>query len=166
MAVVTKYGSGYRDPTSLKAIDAINRGAEIRVVKSLVSITNGDSAASQYRLGSVPSNAKPSPGAQLYCGAVTGVTSADLGLAYPNGGATILQTALFSGQTLATAAAISLFAATGSALASLANIDKPYWQLAGLTSDPGGELDLVLTINAAATATATVFAEHSYAKGA
>lgn len=166
MAVVTKYGSGYRDPTSLKAIDAINRGAEVRVVKSKTTITNGDSIASQYYLGSVPSNAKPSPGAKLYWGAATGVTSADLGLAKPNGGAMILQTALIAAQDIHLAGSTDLFGATGSGVATPANMDKAYWQLAGLSADPGGELDLVLTINAAATATADVFAEHNYAKGA
>jgi hypothetical protein len=166
MAVVSKYGTGYRDPTSLKAIDAIQRGAEIRVIKSKATITNGDSSTSKYFLGSVPSNAKPNPGAKLYWGAATSVVSADLGIANPNGGAMILQTALIAAQDIHLAGSTDLFGATGSGVATPANMDKAFWQLAGLTSDPGGELDLVLTINNAATATADVFLEGSYAKGA
>lgn len=166
MAVVTKYGSGYRDPTSLKAIDGIQRAAEIRQIKSKATVTNGDSIASSYRLGSVPTNAKINPGATLYYGAITGVATADLGLASPNGGAMVLQTALFTGQSLAAGGSVTLAAATGSGIATPANMDKAVWQLAGLAADPGGELDVVLTITAAATATADVFLEGTYAKGA
>lgn len=165
MAVVTKYGSGYRDPTSLKAIDAINRGAEIRIIKSKATITNGDGIASKYFLGSVPSNAKINPGGKLYWGAATSVVSADLGFYYPNGGALILATALIAAQDIHLAGSTDLFGATGSGVATPTNMDKAAWQLAGLTADPGGELDVVLTINNAATATADVFAELSYAKG-
>lgn len=166
MSVVTKYGTGYRDPASLKAIDAINRGAEIRLIKSRATITSGDSIASQYYLGSVPSNAKINPGAKLYWGAATSVTSADLGFFKPNGGAVILVNALIAAQDIHLAGSTDLFGATGSGVATPANMDKAAWQLAGLTADPGGELDIVLTINAAATATADVFLEGSYAKGA
>ncbi len=166
MAVVTKYGTGYRDPASLKAIDGIQRAAELRQIKSRATITNGDSIASKYFLGSVPSNAKINPGATLYFGAVTGVATADLGFANPNGGAMILQTALFTGQSLAAGGSTALSAATGSGIATPANMDKAAWQLAGLAADPGGELDVVLTITAAATATADVFLEGTYAKGA
>lgn len=166
MAVVTKYGSGYKDPASLKAIDGVNRSAEVRIVKSLVGITNGDSIASKFYLGSVPSNAKPNPGSTLYFGAVTSVTDADLGLAYPNGGAMIVADCLINGHNISAAGSTTLAAATGSGVATPANMDKTYWQLAGLSADPGGELDLVLTINVAATASANVFLEGSYAKGA
>jgi hypothetical protein len=165
MAVVTKYGTGYKDPSSLKAIDGINRGAELRVIKSLAAIANGDNSGSKYYLGSVPTNAKINPGATLYTTAITGVSSAKLGFYYPNGGAAVLDTALFSAQTLASAAALTLFAAANSGVATPTNIDKYVWQLAGLSADPGGELDIVLTTAADASAAGSVFLEGSYAKG-
>ncbi|MFT4115426.1 hypothetical protein [Bradyrhizobium sp.] len=165
MAVVTKYGTGYRDPTSLKAIDAISRGAELRVIKSRASIANGDNSGSLYYLGSLPSNAKINPGATLWCTAITGVSSAKLGFYYPNGGAKILDTALFSGQTLASATSVTMAAAANSGIATPANMDKFVWQLAGLSADPGGELDLVLTTAADASAAGDVWLELSYAKG-
>lgn len=166
MTVVTKYGTGYKDPTSLNAIQAVNRAAEIRKIKSKATITSGDSIASKYYLGSVPADAKPDPGSKLYFGSVTSVTDADLGLAYPNGGAVILADCLINGQDIHTAGSTDLASATGSGVATPANMDKTYWQLAGLTANPGGELDIVLTINVAATATADVFLDHGYAKGA
>ena len=41
MAIVTKYGTGYKDPSSLKAIEGIQRGAEVRLIKSLAAIAHG-----------------------------------------------------------------------------------------------------------------------------
>lgn len=166
MAVVTKYGNGYRDPSSLKAIDGIKRGAEVRMIKSKATIANGDNSGSKYYMGSVPSNAQINPGATLYWGAATGVTSAKLGFYYPNGGAAILDTALFSAVDIHLAGSSTMFAAANSGIATPANMDKAAWQLAGLSADPGGELDIVLTTAADASAAADLFLEMSYAKGA
>lgn len=165
MAVVTKYGSAYRDPASLKAIEAINRAAEVRLIKSLIAVTNGDSSGSRYFVGSVPTNAKMNPGGSLYYSAITGVATAKMGFYYPNGGAAINDAALMTGQSLAAAGSVSLAAAAGSGVATPANMEKFVWQLAGLASDPGGELDIVLTTAAAATADGSIYAELSYAKG-
>ena len=166
MTVVTKYGTGARDPASLKAQDGVNAAAEIRKIKSKVTITNGDSIASKYVLGSMPSNALIEPGSKLYFGAATSVTDADLGFYYPNGGAVIVADCLINGHDIHTAGSTDLAGATGSGVATPANMAKPAWSLAGLSSDPGGNFDLVLTINAAATATADVFCDIGYAKGA
>lgn len=166
MAVVTKYGSGYRDPTSLVAINGMQRAAESRDIRSLITITNGDSIASKYFIGSAPSNAKLKPGSLIYFDAITSVVSVDIGLAYPNGGATILDDCIVNGHDIHLAGNTALSAATGSGVATPANMEKALWELAGLTSDPGGELDLFLTIDQAATATGKVLAIIGYNKGA
>jgi len=166
MAVVTGYGTGGRDPASLKAIDGINAAAEVRRINSLISIANGDSIASQYLIGEVPADAILDPLSSIVCSAITGVTTASIGFAYPNGGAMIAANALVNGQTLAAAATVSLAAATGSGVATPANMAKKAWQLAGLASNPGGNLALWLTINAAATAAGTVWSNIGYSKGA
>lgn len=165
MAVVTKYGTGYKDPTSLKAIEGIQRAAEGRTIRSLISITNGDSIASKFFIGSLPSNAKLNPGGTLYFDAITGATDCDVGLAYPNGGATIVVDCIVNGHDIHTAGSTTLAAATGSGVATATNMEKAAWELAGLSSDPGGELDLILTLNAAATATGKVLAHLPYSKG-
>ena len=166
MAVVTVYGTGARDPASLKAIDGINAAGEERGINSMIPIANGDSIGSRYMIGEVPSDALIDPRSFLVTTAITGVTTADIGFAYPNGGATILQTALMAAQTLAAAATITLQAATGSGLATGANMAKRAWQLAGLATNPGGNLAMWLTINAAATAAGTVWCHIDYEKGA
>lgn len=166
MTVVTKYGSGYKDPTSLNAIQGVNRAAEIRKIKSKATIASTDSSGSKYYLGSVPSNALIDPGSTLYFGAATGVTTAKLGFYSPNGGAAVLDTALFSAVDIHLAGSTTLFAAANSGVATPANMAKPAWQLAGLSADPGGELDVVLTTAADASAAADLWLELSYAKGA
>jgi hypothetical protein len=166
MSVVTKYGTGARDPASLVAIEALRAAAESRVINSLISITNGDSIASKFMIGEVPADALLSPGGTLYFDALTGATDCDVGLAYPNGGAMIVADCIVNGHDMHTAGSTTLAAATGSGLATATNMAKKAWELAGLTSNPGGNLALWLTLNAAATATGKILARLPYDKGA
>lgn len=166
MAVVTKYGSGARDPASLKAIDGINAAGELRKIYSKVTITNGDSIASKYMLGEAPADAILMPGSLIWYGGVTSVVSADIGVNYPNGGAVILDDCIVNGHDIHLAGSTTLAAATGSGVATPANQAKKLWELAGLATNPGGNLALWLTIDQAATATADVLADITYVKGA
>src|SRR6266545_3955630 len=104
MAVVTVYGSGARDPASLKAIDALRAAAEYRRINSLIAVGNGDSIASKYMVGEVPADAILDPQSGLTTTAITSATDCDLGVAYPNGGAMIVADCIINGQTLAAAA--------------------------------------------------------------
>lgn len=166
MGVVTKYGTGARDPASLKAIDAISAAAEMRKIRSLVAITNGDSIASKYMIGEVPSDAVIEANSLIVTDAITSASDCDVGLAYPNGGAMIVADCIVNGQTFASATSVTLAAATGSGVATAANMNKKAWELAGLSSNPGGNLALWLTINAAAGATGSVLFKITYDKGA
>jgi hypothetical protein len=103
----------------------------------------------------------------LWTAALTGVTDFDIGLRYPNGGAVILADCIVNGQTLAAATSVTLAAATGSGIATPANqIKKRAWELAGLTSNPGGNLEVYGTANAAATASGVANLFLKYFKGA
>jgi hypothetical protein len=166
MAVVTVYGSGARDPASLKAIEGINAAAEFRAINSLVAVANGDSIASRYMIGEVPADALLDPQSSVTCTAITSASDCDIGVAYPNGGAVIVADCIVNGQTFAAAATVTLAAATGSGVATPANMAKRVWQLAGLTANPGGNLALWITINAAATAAGSVWSNIKYSKGA
>lgn len=166
MAVVTKYGTGARDPASLKAIEAINAAAEIRKIKSLIQVANGDSIASKYMIGEVPADAILDQGSSIYFSAITGASDCDVGVAYPNGGAMIVADCIVNGHTFASAGSTTLAAATGSGVATPTNAAKRVWELAGLTSNPGGNLALWVTLNAAATAAGQILSDISYAKGA
>ncbi|MCD0419482.1 hypothetical protein LOC51_19885 [Rubrivivax sp. JA1024] len=166
MAVVTKYATGARDPSSLKAVDGIFAAAEVRAINSKVSIASGDSAASKVLLGELPADAILDPSSTIYFGAITGASDNDIGVAYGNGGAMIVADCIVNGHTFASAGSTTLAAATGSGVATPANQVKRIWELAGLASNPGGNLALWLTLNAAATAAADINANIRYFKGA
>lgn len=166
MAVVVKYGTGARDPASLKAIEGINAAAEIRKIKSLIAVASGDSIASKYMIGELPADAMLDPFSSVAFTAITGASDCDLGIAYPNGGSMILADCIINGHTFAAAGSTTLAAATGSGVATPPNMAKRVWELAGLASNPGGNLALWLTFNAAATAAGTIFSDIAYGKGA
>lgn len=153
MAVVTVYGAGYKDPASLKAIDGIFAAAERRTIVSQIAITNGDSINSLYYIGSVPADAIIDPDSVYDHGAATGVSDFDVGLYYPNGGAVLDADALVDGDSIATAGTQTL---KGHGTLTTANGHKRAWELAGLSANPGGVIDIVATLKAAATASAVV----------
>lgn len=166
MAVVSKYGTGSRDPASLTAIEGIYACAIPRGLISQIAVTNGDSIASIYRFGEIPADAIIDPSSLLWTAALTGVSDFDIGLRYPNGGAVILADCIVNGQTLASATSVTLAAATGSGIATPANQLKRAWELAGLAKNPGGNLEVYGTANAAATASGVANLFLRYFKGA
>lgn len=146
MAVVTKYGSGNQNP-ALNPQDPLP-GAEINgTLKSLVStveIANGDSATSVVKFGKVHSSVRIHRGSMIDHDALTGVNDFDLGVAG-------------SVDKLVNGADIT--AAGNKSAVSAVNIDslhKPLWEILGLASDPNTELEIIGTLNAAATAAGTI----------
>ncbi|HXF45755.1 MAG TPA: hypothetical protein VNK91_06515 [Burkholderiaceae bacterium] len=160
MAVVNKYGTGYKDPASLKQVEAVLAEATVRQINSLVSITTGDSTNSTHRIGSVPSNAIIAPDSR-YDHEDTGLTQVDIGLAYPNGGAMIDADCLVAGDDISLAGS-QTFAGHGTLTA--ANMNKRAWEIAGLAADPGGNLDIVLTQKAGTAGTKKIHFAIRYSK--
>lgn len=154
MAVVTKYGSAYKDPAAIRPVDAVFAEGVSRQVTSKASIANGDSATSIAYMGKVPSNAILSPVGNLYAPAIAGLTSVSLGFAGAAG-------ALMNAVNIAAGGAFPAMSAV-----AVANYTKRAWELAGLTSDPGGMLDVILTLGTAATAAGDVVLALPYAKTA
>lgn len=150
MAVVTKYGQGHPSPTSIRLPDAIYRGNPVRAVLASIAIANGDSATSVLLFGKLPSTAILLPQGLITHTAITGLTDFDIGVLEETD-------VLADGLNLSSAG-------TKAPLASVATADliKPLWQLAGLTTDPGRELTLVGTLNTDATAAGTIHAYFPY----
>lgn len=166
MAVVTKYGAGARDPGgNLRQIDGIYAAAERRTIVSQISITNGDSISSVFYIGEVPSNAIIDPDSCYDHQAITGVTDIDVGFFQPigKGGAVIDLDVLVDGDDIAAAGTQTL---KGHGTLTTANGHKRAWEIAGLTSDPGGNLAIAATLKAAATASGVVNFRIGYYKGA
>lgn len=153
MAVVTKYGTGYKDPSSLTAVNALFAEASVKVIVSQIAITNGDSINSLFYIGSVPSSAIIDPGAVYDYEAVAGVTDFDVGFYRPLGGAVIDADALVDVDDISSAGTQTF---KGHGTITTANGHKRAWELAGLSADPGGMLDIVATLKAASTATKVV----------
>lgn len=151
MAVVTGYGTGYKNPAALKAVDAILAEAKVISINSQVAIANGDSIGSQYFVGRVPSNAIIKPTSRFDCTAVT-AAAGNLGFA-------AAAAALLAAQTFNAALGASAVAAV-----SVPNLNTRAWQLAGFTADPGGMLDISLILTAAATAAGTINFSIDYAR--
>jgi hypothetical protein len=154
MAVVTKYSAAHPlgAPTNPpQPPDAVDSEGKMHSVNGSIVVTNGDSSGSKYYLGRVPSHSRIAPNSWLYFAALTGVTSAHVGFANS-------ANALLNAADLHLAGNIRLTTDV-----EVANLGKRAWELAGLTADPGGMLDVILTINADAGATGAVHAALKFA---
>lgn len=154
MAVVTKYGNGYKDPAAIRTVAAVFAEGQQRVITSVLPIASGDSANSVLYIGKVPSNAIIDPDSRYYFTAITGLTDLDIGFANA-------PAALVDGDDLATAGSQTL---AGHGTLTPANMAKRAWELAGLTADPGGNLDVFATMKAAAAAGGTLAVKLKFAK--
>jgi hypothetical protein len=154
MGVVTKYGTGSKDPTALNPIEAVFAEGVLRQINSKAAIANGDSSTSVIYFGKIPSSAILDPKSQVYAEAITGLTSFSLGFV----GA---PAALMSAVDIHAGGNFSAVAAVGAA-----NYNKRAWQLAGLASDPGGLLDIIGTLGADAGAAGSITTAIAYSKSA
>jgi hypothetical protein len=137
--------------------------SNIRSTSDTVAVANGDSIASTLRVVRVPSNARITR-ATLFCTAITSA-AADVGLyqTATYGGAVVDADFFAAAQTIATASgAINVLSGNLLSGANSANRNKRVWEVLGLTSDPGREYDVVLTLTAAATAAGTAGLEVEY----
>jgi hypothetical protein len=138
MGVVQRFGSGYRAPGSLDAIDSLYRGAELRAVNSTVLCGDGDEPGSQYFVGYLPTNGSIDTGSLLMWGS-TGVIG-QLGFKdNPNA---------FGEHDMSAEGGAPVVDQSPEGLAEfgIGDVDKRFWQHAKLARDEGGELPLVLTI--------------------
>lgn len=146
--------------------DAITKPLNSRLVQrgnllesvGTVEAANGDSIGSTYRFARVRSSDRVSS-VLLFCDAVTsGAMDVGLYRTADDGGAVVDADFFASAQSIASAILtgtnITYEAATGPA--DVANIEKPLWQILGLSADPGLQYDIVGTLTAATTAAGTI----------
>ena len=127
--------------------NAVPKMANLVAVASTVEVTAAASATSTYTMARVPSNARLMAMSTLYFDdlASSGAPTLDIGLA----GSQITDDpdALNDGIDCATAAGSSRM------IKEIADAGKFAWELAGETSDPGGMLEIYVSILDAATNT-------------
>lgn len=153
---ITNRDAGTQSPSYVNA-------ANTRSTSDIVTVTNGDSIASVFRVVRIPSNARIKS-VSLFCTAITS-GAADVGLyqTATYGGAVVDADFFTAAQTIATASG-GINVMNGNLLsgANSANRNKRVWEILGLSSDPGREYDVALTLTAAAAATGTAGLEVEY----
>lgn len=156
MAVVTTKSTAItnRDATPRVVTDNRIAAAVSKAAQGYVSAVNGDSIGSKYIVVSVPSTAIVQQ-VLLTCTAITS-GAADIGVYRPTAidgtaGAVVDADFFASAQSIATALNNS-DVTNESTTYTLDKRDQPLWQATGLTADPGGNLDIALTLTAAAGA--------------
>jgi len=140
MAVVTRYASGIQDP-AVKPADLLPSTEVAGHMKTLVSTLEaviGDSATSVYKFGKIPSNARINTNSLLEYDALTALVDFDLG-------EKTTKDCLIDGQDIHLAGSVD---ATKNV--DIAKLNWPFWKIAGYAADPGGELEVIGTLNAAA----------------
>lgn len=130
---------------------AVTSGA-VRALKSTLELANGLGSGTLISFGKVPSNGIPHRKSDLYNDAMTSLTSVSLGV----GRLAITSADVFtltdgSATCLVNAADVHTGGVLNMTAFDFADIGKPFWQIAGYSDDPGGELDVVGTIGATLT---------------
>jgi len=166
MAVVTKTGNAYPVAGALQNVSARVAESEATVFASFVDMAVGDSIGSLLYFGRVPSSALIHPASRVYNQALGAAVTLRLGFYKPNGGVVLSNNAL-------TPTLLDMNTADLSGLGKPLNgltvllMHMPAWQLANLSADPGGLLDIVGEIQGAAVGTAgrilmsCMFGDHS-----
>ncbi|NOV24163.1 hypothetical protein E5S69_11635 [Cupriavidus necator] len=151
MAVVTTKSATITNRDAVPAVindGRLERGS-LRSSHGYVTAVNGDSIGSKYILASVPSTAMVRK-VLASCAAIT-TCAADIGV-YRNtkdGGAVVDADFFASAQSLASALS-NADVTNESGTYTMDKQEQPLWQAVGLTTDPGGTLDIVATLTAAA----------------
>lgn len=126
-----------------------------RFMRGVAAVDAAASIGSTYRLCRVKSNDIVSQ-LLLDCTAIT-TAAGDIGIykTAKDGGAVVDADLFASAQSLASALRGN-DVTRGSGVITVANMEKPLWQLLGLSADPQIEYDIAITLTAAATASGAV----------
>jgi hypothetical protein len=148
-----------RDANPKVLTDAAISNGHVAQAQGYVQTNGGaDGIGSTYRLCSVPSNARISSVDWQTSGLGTSCTL-DIGVWYPtyipvgaglaaSSASAVINTTLFaSGVAASSAVAVTNLMTTANV--AINNQEKELWELAGLTSDPGINLDIVAYVKAA-----------------
>jgi hypothetical protein len=166
---------------TVKSTQITNRDAVPRVISNPAAVAgavqqisataeaaNGDSIASKYILGQIPSNAFGEI-LKLYCDAITS-GAADIGIYRTtiDGGAVV--DVDFYGSAVdrrrdhdGTEIQHEADATDAGVGFGLADLEKPLWQRLQFAADPGCQFDIVATLTAATTAAGTIGLRGSFA---
>lgn len=149
--MTNRFASSAQDPSVLPAnpLPAQHTYAERRSLQSNVQVPIGEAPGDTDIFGRIPTNVEIEPGSKLWNGAITGITSYDLGL-YAELTPFVPDTT--KGSAACLVAAKDIHTASSQDFSALITPDKAAkkaWEIAGLASDPGGFLVVVGTVHSA-----------------
>jgi hypothetical protein len=150
MAVVSTNGNGFKNlVASFAQVGAIMAEATVKALVSQVAVGNGDDIGSIYHLGWIKSNAIIEPTSVAIVQAIAGLTNVKVGISGSGGQAVAagVNNCLVNGVNWSAGGSFSLTGAITSA-----NAQKRAWELAGLSADPGGNLEVYATLGAQTSA--------------
>jgi hypothetical protein len=143
----------------------VGGGGRMKKYDDFFTITNGDSIASKYLVLRVPSNSRVKhitvenaaiAGAIGDVGVYYAATAQDCAVGITPG--TVIDADFFaSAYSFVAGQLVPIDVTFEGGFYTLANRVKPLWEAVGLTSDPGGKFDIVVTLTAAATATGNAY---------
>lgn len=159
MAVVTRKSGAItnRDSSPVVLSNSNIAGAELRECVGTLETVNGDSIASVYIFGQIPSNARVSQ-VLLYCDDIGTTTISDFGLyrTTADGGAVVDADFFGSAVNISSGALNGTDITHESAVFDPDDIEKMIWQALGLSADPKIMYDVAGTLTAAADAAGTI----------
>jgi hypothetical protein len=173
MAVVTTKSTliSNRDATPKIFTDDLVSGGDLHESEGYVGAAVGDSVNSLYRFATVPSRARVTSMLLGLSGTLGAGVTFSLGVFWPDyvpfpigpygvqpvpgvGGTAINATLFASGQVMTAALQPPIDVINQAGNNSIPNQELSLWQAAGLTADPGLDLDIVGTVTGAAVGTA------------
>jgi hypothetical protein len=137
-------------------------GAPLHSALDTVTTAASDDTSSTYRMLAVPSNCLVR-GVYFACAALGGSSAVDIGVfrSTADGGAVV--DADFFASAVSTVNAVARTDVTyESAVFTAAKRVQPLWQAVGLSADPGGELDIVVSCQATIANAAAMTLEVQY----
>lgn len=165
MAVVTVKSGAItnRDASPQVRNSNFTQGAALKEFVGTLEATSGDSIASIYKFGSIPSNARMSE-LLLSCDDLGTTTVADFGLyRSTKDGAAVVDADFFgSAVSLKDGALANSNILNESGVIDIAEMEQAVWQLLGLSSDPGVMYDVCATLTAACDGSGTITLRGKY----
>lgn len=141
-------------------------GGKLQSAVGVAAISNGDSVGSTYRMFQIPSNARMD---ELLISApdIGTTTIADFGIyeTTDNGGLAVDADRFASAQSLKDGALAKFDVLHESGSIALSDLEKPLWEMLGLTEDPGKNYDVVATLTGAADAAGSLAVLCRYQQG-
>jgi hypothetical protein len=165
MAVVTRKSGVVtsRDASPRALVNAGLVEGRVASFTGTLETVNGDSIASVYVFGSIPTNAY-NVRVELWSDDIGTTTIADFGLYRTTADGSAVVDADFFGSavSLKDGAVAGTRIEHESAVYGIEDVELPLWQAAGVTADPGGSYDVAATLTAAADAAGTITLKVSY----